>query len=167
MTDKLTPRHKAFLAAYRASGYENASKAYASVYTTCRTPDQAAANCLRLPQVRAELDRVQAEDAEASKLGLQRIVQEWEALLIDAKQGNDPVTRARALENMGKIAGVYIEKTEDVTKSSPVDPAGLTKLIEAIVPVIANALQASSNPTAAVMAALGITNIDTAKPTAH
>ena len=155
-TARITPRQKAFLAAYRASGYQERGKVYTSVYGPSRQPEKSAYKLLERPAVKAELDRMQAEDRERSKWSHDRIVAEWESSLAFANQNNDTPSVQKALIEIGKLHGHYVERTEDLTKPNAVDAETITKMVALITPLIAQALQSNKDPNTTVLAALGL-----------
>ena len=157
----LTPRQIQFLNgldkgmtpadAYRAAGGKGGN------------PVHLASKMLAQPLVRVERDRRLAEATAQAKLTGDKIIARWEDLYDTAKQNNDSVTVARVLENQGKITGLYVERTEDLTKSKILSPDDATKIITAVLTALTPLLTAHNVPESQAIQALRLVFSPSAK----
>ena len=111
---RLTPRQELFVQEYVAN--PNASAAYAKVYDVA--PDTAKANASRLlanANMAASLATAQQKVAERAQMTVDShmaTLAELRDLAIKAKQYTAAIT---AETNRGKVCGLYVERTQDVT----------------------------------------------------
>lgn len=158
MANRLTPRHRKFLNLLDQG--KTPAEAYLgslpSGMAAGKDPVKLASQMLAIGVVRAEHEKRQTKAAEAAQLSGAKVIERWEALYAKASTNNDSVTVARVLENQGKIVGLYIEKTEDVSKGSSLTDQDAAKLVATVVmalmPVLAKYRVPESEATQALQA---------------
>lgn len=151
---RLTARQRAFLKHYIAQGRENAAAAYTAAGFTSNRPDVQASVLLKNPLIQAELDKLEKAAADELKVDVKWVVRKFQGLLTKAEENNDTTNAMRATENLGKISGAYIERTEDVTKSHGSPEEIGAKLAQAVVTAILPVLTRYAVPKIEVEQAL-------------
>lgn len=131
MANRLTPRHRKFLNAIDAG--QTPGEAYRHIGGKGNDANKLASQMLALPQVREEYERRQAKAAEQAALSRETILNRWEEAYAFAKEAKDTNNVVRILEQEGKITGLYVDKTEDVSKSKGITPDDASKLVATIV----------------------------------
>ena len=138
MSKRITPRQRLFL--NRIAAGDDAATAYKAAGFESRYPAQAASALLRQPHIKDAVDKLRAKVVDDLGVTAEWCVSEFKQLLADAKGTGDNPTAARCIENLGKIAGAYVEKHEDVTSKmgTPEDVAAkmVAAVLEAILPVL-------------------------------
>ena len=169
MAKRLTARQRAFLRHYIAAGLEDQGAAYLKAGFRAQYPSQAAAHCLKLQHVAAELERLQAVMSKVAGDDAKRIMDELQATLTFARTNNDTNNRLRAIDIWAKLTGQYVEKHEDVSRNAGEPSEIAAKLaatvITAILPILTRYQVPQTEVQQALAGAFG--QLEQAKPTAH
>lgn len=117
-THGLTEMQEAFCHEYLKTRI--ASDAYRAVYSTenmsPKTVNEAASRLLSSSKISARLDALRSEQGARRRVDLEYLSDELAAAAIDAAADGNHSARVAALVNLGKLHGIFVEKTHNMNE---------------------------------------------------
>ena len=113
----MTPKQADFIALYLET--QNASEAYKRAYNSTGKPNtihRKASELLKHPEVKKELELLQAHAKEQNKITLDKVVDELEEARQIAKQSGNAAAMVSATLGKAKVLGLVVDKQETNTK---------------------------------------------------
>ena len=114
----MTPKQADFIALYLET--QNASEAYKRAYNSTGKPNtihRKASELLKHPEVKKELELLQAHAKEQNKITLDSVVDELEEARQIAKQSGNAAAMVSATLGKAKVLGLVIDKQETALKN--------------------------------------------------
>ena len=109
----MTPKQADFIALYLET--QNASEAYKRAYNSTGKPNtihRKASELLKHPEVKKELELLQAHAKEQNKITLDKVVDELEEARQVAKQSGNASAMVSATLGKAKVLGLVVDKQE-------------------------------------------------------
>lgn len=125
MGDKLTPKQRAFVRAYKTNGGNGTQAAIKAGYSE-NTAYVIATENLRKPNIKEALEEHEAKLQEKYEYSVDDMMRELNELIQDTKVNNNLGVRAKAIELKGKAMGLFVEKS-NVTLNQP--PVSLIEVV--------------------------------------
>ena len=125
MVDKLTPKQRAFVRAYKTNGGNGTQAAIEAGYSENTARIISSQNLTKI-NVKEAIEEHEAKLQEKYNYTVDDMMRELNELIQDSKVNNNLGVRAKAIELKGKAMGLFVEKS-DVTLNQP--PVSLVEIV--------------------------------------